>query len=186
MIGAQACRVDPLSPPRAISSYDPVMRRALVMLVVAICGGCSTPRAAPKQEVTAPAPTASEAPPSSPPPRVESPPAPAASEEACASLTRTACMQSTECTLEPESAQPSHRYRCRPATEPCERGFAQASFTEVQQAACNARAGCGFVPGSCYCHCRGLGQTTVPDGDEAEPCKCKCAGGPPSTCRALQ
>ena len=104
-------------------------------------------------------------------------------------------MESTECTLEQE-AERSSRYRCRPATEPCERGFAQAAFwgsgtegvaaSKAQQAACNARPGCGFVDGGCYCRCRGMGETAVPDGDEAEPCNCECGGGPPPTCRALE
>jgi hypothetical protein len=104
-------------------------------------------------------------------------------------------MESTECTLEQE-AERSKRYRCRPATEPCERGFAQAGFwgsgtegvaaSKAQQAACNARPGCGFVDGGCYCHCRGMGETLVPDGDEAEPCMCGCGSGPPPTCRARE
>jgi hypothetical protein len=114
-------------------------------------------------------------------------------ERPCEAMTRTECMQSTECTLEHE-AEHSKRYRCRPATGPCERGFAQAGFwgsgtdgvraSKEQQAACDDRPGCVFVDGGCYCHCRGMGQTTVPDGEEAPPCRCECASGPPPTCRA--
>lgn len=111
----------------------------------------------------------------------------------CEALTRTECMRSTSCTLEHEAPR-SQQYRCRPSREPCEVGFAQAGFwgsgtegvtrSKQQQAECNARPGCGFVDGGCYCHCRGMGRTTVPDGDEAEDCDCECGGGPPPSCRA--
>lgn len=171
----------------------------LVVVVVAavVSSACSTPDSAPKQGAVAPTPSASSAGPASPPSTSGSatPPVPAAAAGACASMTRTACMQSTECTLE-QVGERSRQYRCRPATEPCERGFSQAGFwgsgtegvqaSKQQQAACNARPGCGFVDGGCYCHCRGMGQTTVPDGDEAEPCRCECGGGPPPTCRAVE
>lgn len=152
------------------------MRWTLVAVAV-VSSACSTPDSAPKQGAVAPAPAASNA----------------SSAGACASLTRTACMQSAECTLE-QVGEHSRQYRCRPATEPCERGFVQAGFwgsgtegveaSKAQQAACNARPGCGFVDGGCYCHCRGMGETAVPDGDEAEACMCECGGGPPPTCRA--
>lgn len=160
------------------------MLRLLAMLVVMMSSACSTPDPAPKQGAAAPAPAASNA-----------GSATVAAVDACASLTRTECMQSNECTLE-QVGERSKQYRCRPATEPCERGFAQAGFwgsgaegvqaSKDQQAACNARASCGFVDGGCYCHCRGMGHTTVPDGDEAEPCKCECGSGPPPTCRAVE
>lgn len=168
------------------------MRRVLVMLMVVTSSACSTPDPAPKQGAVAPTPSASSAGPASTSSSA-TPPAPAAGT--CASLTRTACMRSTECTLE-QVGERSKQYRCRPATEPCEQGFAQAGFwgsgtegvqaSKQQQAACNARPGCGFVDGGCYCHCRGMGQTAVPDGDEAEPCMCECGGGPPPTCRAVE
>src|SRR5262245_620406 len=121
-----------------------MMLRALIVFGMAIAGACTAPGVAPHQTSSA-GPT-----------------------HACESLSRTACMQSTECTLDQE-VERSNRYRCRPATEPCERGFAQAGFwgsgtegvsaSKAQQAECNARSGCGFVDGGCYCPCRGMGQT---------------------------
>jgi hypothetical protein len=165
------------------------MRRTLLMAMT-ICSACgATPKApdpAPRgnTEHTTPAVADAASTPKS------SAPAP---QGACEAMTRTECMQSTQCTLEHE-AERSKRYRCRPATEPCELGFAQAGFwgsgtegvrrSKEQQAACDARPGCAFADGGCYCHCRGMGQTTVPDGDEAQACHCECSAGPPPTCRA--
>lgn len=170
------------------------MRRALSMLTMAILySACWAPDPAPTQPAATPTSPAPEAVPLAGASSQGSSPAPSAASGACETLTRTACMQSTECTLE-QVGERSRQYRCRPASEPCEKGFAQAGFwgsgtegvraSKVQQAACDARPGCGFVDGGCYCHCRGMGETAVPDGDEAEDCHCECAGGPPPTCRA--
>jgi hypothetical protein len=172
------------------------MRRYFVMLLTAVLGGaCTAPDPAPKLPAVTPTTPAPEAAPIDGSSSKGSTPSPPATSGPCEALSRTACMQSTECTLEQEGER-SRRYRCRPATEPCERGFAQAGFwgsgtegvraSKAQQAACDARPGCGFVDGGCYCHCRGMGETAVPDGDEAEGCACECSGGPPPTCRAKQ
>lgn len=115
----------------------------------------------------------------------------------CASLTRTHCMQSPDCTLErvaKAQGGTGKLYRCRPAAGPCETGIRQADFhgrgtdgmrrAEEAQLACAARPGCDYDEGGCYCDCRDYGRTAVPDGPEAEDCMCECAGGPPPSCVA--
>jgi hypothetical protein len=113
--------------------------------------------------------------------------------DGCAELDRTACMASPRCTLQHAGTTDRRAYLCRPARAPCEIGFAQAGFfgsgddipaADRQQAQCNARPGCVFEPGGCYCPCRGNGHTTVPDSAGAPACQCDCGGGPPPVCRA--
>lgn len=164
--------------------------RAWMLMLAACAPATQSPDATSRDTASAPSPSPSDRSASPPIPEPSPPPDP---ERPCEALTRTACMQSTTCTLE-HVAPRSKQYRCRPATAPCEEGLAQAGFwgsgtdgvarSREQQAECAARPGCGFVDGGCYCHCRGMGQTAVPDGDEAEPCDCECAGGPPPTCAA--
>jgi hypothetical protein len=166
------------------------MRRAPLTIVL-LLGACAPAMQGPD----GPAQERAATPSSKPEPREPVVDAPAVVDRPCESMTRTECMRSTECTLEQE-VERSDRYRCRPSLAPCEVGLAQAAFwgsgaegvsrSREQQAECSARPGCAFVDGGCYCPCRGMGQTAVPDGDEAVDCKCECASGPPPTCRAEQ
>jgi hypothetical protein len=101
----------------------------------------------------------------------DAPPAAAEDEKAppCRELTEAACLESGRCTLEviegEEIPEGTGGYRCRPAQGPCEAGFRQGSDTAET---CEAKPGCHFVPGRCYC----------PPG-----VVCICGGGPPPTCR---
>jgi hypothetical protein len=142
------------------------------------------PPDAPVANVPAPP---SEVPPPSGPPPASTPPAQPGVAASCDSLTRTACMESTTCTLE-QAGDPKRRdlYRCRPAQGSCEGGVAQSAFSgetrdEARQA-CEARSGCALDLGMCYCACRGSGQTALPDGEEAPVCSCACGGGQPPRC----
>src|SRR5690606_33932995 len=103
----------------------------------------------------------------------------------CEQLPRTACLRAPACTLvHPPQGPRRSVYACRPATSPCEGGIVQAEiFGNGSSArACVARAGCRVDEGSCYCSCRGYGETRLPDGPEAESCNCACGGGPPPSC----
>ncbi|HEX9734430.1 MAG TPA: hypothetical protein VGG06_20860 [Thermoanaerobaculia bacterium] len=82
--------------------------------------------------------------------------------DACASLDEMQCITSAECTLIlPEGGR---EYRCRTAEGRCEQGFRQY---DGDAEACEAKEGCRFVPGQCYCS---------PD------VTCICGGGPPPQC----
>lgn len=107
------------------------------------------------------------------------PPVGEGSKAACHQLTRTDCMSSSDCTLELASTESDGKYRCRPAEPPCETGLRQS---DLKAEDCRARQGCVYRPAACYCPCRGVGSTELPDGDEAPPCVCRCGGGPPQTC----
>jgi hypothetical protein len=103
----------------------------------------------------------------------------------CSQLSRRACMASTSCTLLlAASSSRAGTYVCRPAEPPCEVGLAQSelSGSEGARAECESRSGCGVDPGSCYCACRGSGQTAVPDDAETPQCSCACGGGAPPRC----
>ena len=111
----------------------------------------------------------------------------------CAKLTRTACMDSKQCTLvlDPSAEKPrSGEYLCRPALGSCEQNLSQAELTrgstqaeaERSKQLCSDRPGCTFKPADCYCGCKGYGETSVSDGAEAATCMCVCAGGAPSAC----
>lgn len=86
-------------------------------------------------------------------------PAPA---DACAGLDEMQCITSDDCTLILVAEE--RGYLCRPAEGPCERGFQQRDGSAES---CEAKAGCHFVPGHCYCS---------PD------VTCICGGGPPPQC----
>jgi hypothetical protein len=111
----------------------------------------------------------------------------------CSKLTRTACMDSKECTLvlDPNAEKPrSGKYLCRPALGSCEQNLSQAELTrgstpaeaEHSKQLCSDRPGCSFKRAECYCACNGYGATAVNDGAEAPPCLCVCGGGTPSAC----
>ncbi|WP_455375162.1 hypothetical protein [Kaarinaea lacus] len=80
----------------------------------------------------------------------------------CSTLSISACLKSKECTLELDVA--NAQYQCRTAAGYCESAFSQAEDTKEN---CEARAGCKFVPATCFCH---------PD------VECVCGGGPPAMC----
>ncbi len=80
----------------------------------------------------------------------------------CVSHDQASCLDSPDCTLILDSEESA--YRCRQATAPCELSFRQAADTPET---CEARAGCRFEPGRCYC---------PPD------VNCICGGGPPPRC----
>lgn len=176
-----------------------MFRLSLCCVPLLLTLGCASEPPAPEGTTVAsldgpsPAPIAS---PDAPPANSDAPTAPTSSTpNACSALSRTACLRSTDCTLEVES--PRHRtgeYVCRPAAGRCEVNLAQyelpgggAPFASPTAAAegerlCQERPGCEFVASECYCACRGYGRTTVEDGEEATPCSCVCAGGPPVRC----
>ena len=81
----------------------------------------------------------------------------------CARFSQQECTKSNECTLVGQAQDTG--YSCRPAENECERGFSQDSGTKE---ICEARAGCEFVPGYCYCPPKMV---------------CICGGGPPSQCK---
>jgi hypothetical protein len=81
----------------------------------------------------------------------------------CDDLTELQCIDSGECTLILVSEM-TGEYACRPAEGLCEPGFLQRSDTAQS---CEAREGCSFVPGVCYC---------PPD------LVCFCGGGLPPQC----
>lgn len=96
---------------------------------------------------------------SPPNPRPEPEPEPS---DACAALDEMQCITSDECTLVlPEGER---EYRCRAAEGRCETGFRQH---DGDAESCEAKEGCRFVPGQCYCS---------PD------VTCICGGGPPPQC----
>lgn len=78
----------------------------------------------------------------------------------CARLGQGDCIRSPACTLDPVEGG---GYACRAAAGPCEEGLLQSD-----RAACEARTGCVWDPGQCYC---------------PEDVVCVCGGGPPPTCR---
>ena len=115
----------------------------------------------------------------------EPPVAPASDEPGdtpCAELTRDGCRRSLVCTLAVDGAR-SNRYVCRPAEGNCEVGLTQSPDARDR---CDDREGCAWREDSCYCDCRGAGQTAVPDGAELDDCDCECGGGPPMRCEALE
>ncbi|MCA9608816.1 MAG: hypothetical protein KC619_24600 [Myxococcales bacterium] len=136
-----------------------------LLLVALLLAGCETVEVGPR----APAPGA--------PPAVE--PVEEPGDAPCESLSRTQCMHSVVCTLAAPSGRSSRRYVCRPAAGNCEVGLRQLPEDRDR---CAARTGCGWRPASCYCACRGAGQTAVPDGSELPDCDCECGGGPPPGC----
>jgi hypothetical protein len=127
---------------------------ALIFLaaLAALACGRPVPHSVPVEPpASAPAPAP---PPASPPP--------SSSEGACSSLKELACIDSADCTL--AVAEGSREYFCRDAEGPCETGFRQRGDGAD---ACEAKPGCRFVPGRCYCS---------PD------VTCICGGGPPPQC----
>ncbi len=96
---------------------------------------------------------------------------------ACASLSRLQCARSQHCFLEHVSSAPP-RYLCRDKKGPCEEGLSQ-----WDRKACEARAGCEHVAGSCYCPFPGYGDTDVPEpADQRSGGACACGGGAPPKC----
>ncbi len=91
------------------------------------------------------------------------PPIPPPAKDACAQLKEPACIDSEDCTLV-VAEDSSQEYLCRQASGACETGFRQRGDNAVS---CEAKPGCRFVPGHCYC----------------EPgVTCICGGGPPPQC----
>lgn len=86
----------------------------------------------------------------------------ATKSRSCALLTELECIKSPDCTL---TFVETNKYICRPATGKCEVGFVQWGDTQIQS--CEAKPGCKYIPGSCYC---------PPDVD------CRCGGGQPPKC----
>lgn len=78
-------------------------------------------------------------------------------------LSETRCLDSADHTLELQRSTFSE-YRCRKAANHCEQGFVQSLHG---QDACEAKPGCAYQPGECYC---------PPD------VVCVCGGGPVSQC----
>ena len=83
----------------------------------------------------------------------------------CGALSELPCINSSACTLVLADGGVGV-YLCREAADACERGFRQRTDT---RAACEAKPGCRFVPGVCYC---------PPD------VTCVCGGGPPPRCES--
>lgn len=120
-----------------------------------------------------------DAPPPVPPVVAPQPPADAAvvvpdAGSSCDTLDRKQCLGSRECTLHHLTGS---EYDCRPAQGACETDLVQGD-----RAACVARAGCTFEPGSCYCDCVGYGHTRTVR-EQLGGCACACGGGPPPMCR---
>lgn len=116
-----------------------------------------------------------------PPPSADPTPAPEPEDPGdapCETLSRTDCRHSVVCTLVTDASRPD-RYICREAGGNCEVGLRQHVSDRDR---CDDREGCVWQTGSCYCDCRGAGQTAVPDGPGVEDCDCECAGGPPPGC----
>ena len=92
----------------------------------------------------------------------------------CSSLTRLQCYASQECFL--DHAEPND-YSCRDKRGPCE-----VDMRQTDEAACRARPGCEWDPGSCFCPFPGYGETSVPDPPGEAGGACACGGGPPPRC----
>ncbi|MBP6629238.1 MAG: hypothetical protein KA297_07400 [Kofleriaceae bacterium] len=133
---------------------------------------CGAPAAPASSSPAATSATTSDQP-AAPAPSSQAGPA-AASATACDALSRAACLESTACTLHLVG---NNYYECRPEAGVCETGLAQSSSE-----GCTSRAGCEFVPASCYCPCAGASRSKVPD--TGTECDCVCGGGAPATCRS--
>jgi hypothetical protein len=101
--------------------------------------------------------------------------APVPSSAACDSLDRAECLRALHCTL--HHVKPG-QYECLPSSGPCE-----TNLLEGDRAGCEARAGCTWDPGGCYCPFPGYGQTQVPDKEARGGGACACGGGPPPSCK---
>lgn len=128
----------------------------LALALIACGGPSSAERSEPASDDLAPEPTETT---DTAEPSPEAPDEPTPTD--CASLGPDACIAASSCTLDHAEGQP---YACRAAAGPCEEGLAQSD-----RAACEARAGCEWDPGRCYC---------------PEDVECFCGGGPPPLCRA--
>jgi len=102
-----------------------------------------------------------------------------AADNACAKKTELLCVLSKNCILEPAGKKYAD-YWCRKPANHCERDFAQIrerafpsheALAPDPKAVCNAKTGCVYAPGRCYC---------PPNVD------CKCGGGEPPNCRVRQ
>ena len=82
----------------------------------------------------------------------------------CQQLSEQDCFRSAACTLTKDNS--TNGYQCRPAKDHCELLFRQSVDTRET---CEAKAGCEYVPSSCYC----------PPG-----VACICGGGEPAQCRS--
>lgn len=112
-----------------------------------------------------------EAPHSDPPGRSSSDPV--QGSRACSSLTRLECYASSHCFLDHLAP---FKYACREKRGPCEEGIRQ-----TDRDSCEARPGCAWNPGSCYCPFAGYGETAVKDRAQSTGA-CACGGGPPAMC----
>lgn len=83
--------------------------------------------------------------------------------KSCSQLTEQECFSSAACTL--TRNETGNGYQCRPAKDHCELLFRQSDGTKE---ICEAKAGCTYVPASCYC----------PPG-----VTCVCGGGEPAQCQ---
>ncbi len=98
-----------------------------------------------------------------------------ASATECAELAPLTCLESLKCSLDCKR-QPNdskhcagkNSYFCRSKQGICERGKNQSTISKEE---CEAKAGCIFDPGYCFCAC-----------DFKPDCVCECGGGVPPNC----
>lgn len=86
----------------------------------------------------------------------------------CQSKSELECISSPECKVVLQQYEPfKYKYVCRKNLDRCEDGFIQRTGTKES---CEAKSGCTFQPGNCYC--------------PPEPgLECRCGGGAPRMCR---
>ena len=89
-----------------------------------------------------------------------------AEPKTCNEATELECVKSAECTL--VQAEARGKYTCRAAVGRCEIGFRQVAETDIKKE-CESKAGCEFIPASCFC-------PPIPG------LSCTCGGGPPAQC----
>jgi hypothetical protein len=94
----------------------------------------------------------------------------------CETLDRAECLRVRHCTLH---FVKDGQYECRAEAGPCETDLFQGD-----KAGCEAREGCVWEPGSCYCPFPGYGTTQVADKSKDQGGACACGGGPPPMCKA--
>ncbi|MFN0253560.1 MAG: hypothetical protein ACKV2T_42225 [Kofleriaceae bacterium] len=148
------------------------MRLSRLVIGVALVGAC--------KKAESPEPTTPERPTSpttTPPPAVQPPDAGSARAPSgpplCSTLSRAACLESDHCTL---VLLGNNVYRCRADEGPCEIGLRQGD-----RKACEAKPGCAFDTGTCYCPCEGAARTLTVE-EKSSGCACVCGGGAPSMC----
>ena len=100
----------------------------------------------------------------------------------CEEMDRAQCMNASTCML--SLSDTPDVYLCQEAQGVCEEGVVQSDLygNNGLGTACESIEGCIATDGECYCGCKGYGETTIPDGEDAEDCTCMCSGGPPPSC----